>query len=368
VSLKKRGKFYYWHEWIDGVEYRESLKTTDRNEAKRRRQDRVTEIKNGQAGKLSRQHFEAAIEAYLKSRHLHVEPKTYQFDKERSKPLTNFFGKVPLRRITADLVTEYQVSRKKDGLSNATINKDVGLLRRILKKHKLWTRISDNVKMLPELKEVGRALEVDEQKKLLEMAATKKRWMTAYCAAVLALNTTMRSAEIKSLQWGRVDLFEKILTVSRKTTKTDAGERVIPLNRDAIWALSQMWTRAVEHGKETAREVQPEDYVFCACENYNYDPNKPMTSWRSAWRSLTSEAGLKGLRFHDLRHSAITALAESGQADQIIMAIAGHVSQKMLEHYSHIRLQAKRSAVEALESRLPSALKQAEEQPVSEAN
>jgi Phage integrase family len=57
---------------------------------------------------------------------------------------------------------------------------------------------------------------------------------------------------------------------------------------------------------------------------------------------------LEGLRFHDLRHHAITELAESQASDQTIMAIAGHVSQKMLAHYSHIRLEAKRLALDAL--------------------
>jgi integrase len=75
-----------------------------------------------------------------------------------------------------------------------------------------------------------------------------------------------------------------------------------------------------------------------------------MKSWRSAWRSLTKAAGLKGLRFHDLRHQAITELLESGLSDQTVMEIAGHVSKEMLAHYSHIRLQAKRQAVEKLES------------------
>src|ERR1700730_4448507 len=55
-----------------------------------------------------------------------------------------------------------------------------------------------------------------------------------------------------------------------------------------------------------------------------------------------------GLRFHDLRHHAITELAESSSSDQTIMAIAGHVSPKMLAHYSHIRLAAKRKALDAL--------------------
>ena len=74
----------------------------------------------------------------------------------------------------------------------------------------------------------------------------------------------------------------------------------------------------------------------------------PMKGWRSAWRTLTRKAGLKGLRFHDLRHHAITELAEMGLSDQTIMSIAGHVSQEMLAHYSHIRLDAKRNALEGL--------------------
>jgi hypothetical protein len=57
---------------------------------------------------------------------------------------------------------------------------------------------------------------------------------------------------------------------------------------------------------------------------------------------------LLGLRFRDLRHHAITELAESQTSDQTIMGIAGHVSPKMLAHYSHVRLDAKRRALEAL--------------------
>jgi len=49
---------------------------------------------------------------------------------------------------------------------------------------------------------------------------------------------------------------------------------------------------------------------------------------------LTAAAGIKGFRFHDCRHHAITELAESQASDSTIMALAGHVSRKMFEHYS----------------------------------
>lgn len=73
-----------------------------------------------------------------------------------------------------------------------------------------------------------------------------------------------------------------------------------------------------------------------------------MKGWRTAWRTLTKKSGLPGFRFHDLRHCAITQLAENGISDSTIMAIAGHVSRRMLERYSHVRMEAKRSAMEAL--------------------
>ena len=54
------------------------------------------------------------------------------------------------------------------------------------------------------------------------------------------------------------------------------------------------------------------------------------------------------MRFHDLRHHLITELCESGTSEQTIKTIAGHVSQRILDRHSHIRLDAKRQALEAL--------------------
>lgn len=70
---------------------------------------------------------------------------------------------------------------------------------------------------------------------MLRIAATKPEWETARLATILALNTTMRGCELKGLRWRRVDFMEPTITVRRTTTKTDAGERLIPLNPDA-WA------------------------------------------------------------------------------------------------------------------------------------
>jgi integrase len=60
------------------------------------------------------------------------------------------------------------------------------------------------------------------------------------------------------------------------------------------------------------------------------------------------ETGLPEFRFHDLRHCAISQLAENGTSDSTIMAISGHVTRCMLERYSHVGMEAKRHAMETL--------------------
>ena len=99
--------------------------------------------------------------------------------------------------------------------------------------------------------------------------------------------------------------------------------------------------------------VEPEHFLFPACEHGRIDPRRCQRSWRAAWRKLTTAARLQGFRFHDCRHHAITELAESQASDATIIALAGHVSRKMLEHYSHVRQQAKREAVNVLSAKRP---------------
>ena len=154
--------------------------------------------------------------------------------------------------------------------------------------------MADDVRRLPQKPKPARVLSPDEKARLLRAAATKPDWQIAHCASVLALNTTMRGCELKGLCWKDIDLFERILTIRRESTKTNAGARTIALNRYAIEALVRLKDRAEKLGSGNS-----EHYVFPACESGIIDPTKPMKGWRSAWRTLTQAAGLKGLRFHE---------------------------------------------------------------------
>jgi integrase len=83
------------------------------------------------------------------------------------------------------------------------------------------------------------------------------------------------------------------------------------------------------------------------CKPRPYDPTRPQATLKNAWRNAHKKAGVEG-RFHDNRHTFVTGLAESGAGDEVIRDMAEHVSKDMLKHYSHIRMQAKRRAVEKL--------------------
>ena len=58
-----------------------------------------------------------------------------------------------------------------------------------------------------------------------------------------------------------------------------------------------------------------------------------------------------GFRFHDLRHTVVTDLLEAGEPEHVIEAITGHLSRRMLEHYSHQRLKAKGQMLTRMENR-----------------
>jgi len=142
-----------------------------------------------------------------------------------------------------------------------------------------------------------------EKVRLFETAASKDEWVAAYCAAVIAVNTTCRSVEIRSLRWRDLDLVKSVVQISR--SKNEAGHRLIPLNDESLAALSVLRQRA-----ELLGDGEPDHFVFPSCEHNQFDFTRRQKSWRTAWRNLTETAGLKGFRFHDLRHQAITELAE----------------------------------------------------------
>src|SRR6516162_7482053 len=253
------------------------------------------------------------------------------------------FGRVPCEKINAMHIQELQAGMKHDGCKATYNNLVLGATRRVLRFAKTWRRIRDDVTRLSERdnKPVARVLQADEKKRLFAVARSNPNWTTVYAAALIAASTSARAADLRSLRWSDIDLFEKVMMIP--DSKSEAGKRRIPLNSDAMLACGILLDRATKLGIAGS-----ECYVFAACEHSRVDGTRPQKTWRTAWRNITRAAGLRGLRFHDLRHQCITELLEGGAPEAAVLSIAGHVSRKMMEHYSHIRMEAKRKALETL--------------------
>ena len=381
MSLFKRNKTWWTDFSVNGVRYRQSLDTTDWRQAQADEKNLIADATRGKLApaskKFARLAFGEAADRYLDNRHLELSDRSYKKERQLLVEPRRFFGSVAVMRIGAEELLAYRQARAEKKVGSTYLNMEMGAIRRILKRAQRWHLLADEVRPLRERHQLGRALSEEEKEQLLKMAESKPEWFNMRLAQILALNTTMRGCEIKGLRWNDIDLIERTLTIRRNTTKTDAGERVIPLNANAHAAVLELYRRSKEKADEDGTRVEPTHHLFPACENNRLDPNRPQTSWRTAWRRLTRtiqcpvcgqrqdpgnncqnekcQADIRnvksptaGLRFHDLRHHAVTELAESQASDQTIMAIAGHVSPKMLAHYSHVRMEAKRRALDGL--------------------
>jgi integrase len=327
----------------------ESAKTTSKTlarDAERQRRRGLEITYNKIERRTLPPRFEQAALAWLDGEKPHLAERTQDIYRVAlTCHLIPVFGSWLICDITSDAIKSYQARRKAEGAAARTLNKELQVLRQILKRHKLWADLQNEVKFERENVNIGKALTRDEETGLLSACESNP---LLHAIVTLALNTALRKNEIRLLRWGQIDLFKRTLTVGKSKTEGGSG-REIPLNPPAYAALIK-WAGRFPESK-------PEDYVFPACEaagiervhpdTERIDPSRPIKSWRTAWRAALVRAKLN-IRFHDLRHTCVTKLSEGQGSEQTIMAISGHLSRRMLEHYSHIRMAAKRAALDAI--------------------
>jgi len=348
MSLLRRGGVWWYEFWFAGRRIQESSKSPSKTVAKNAEQKRRRELEEGFNNFTdTRQErirtFSDMAEEYFNSYKLRL-PQSARFAAYAIDHLKRILGSKMLVDFNEATVILYQNARLGEKASPKSVNEEVGFLLRILGDPGDLIRIRLHKRKMLKLKvrqTVGRAFTPDEKDRMLE-EARKARSPHIFPALSLALNAGMRDAEIKTLTWGQIDFTKKYLAVGR--SKTEAGEgRTIPLNS----TLLEVFTEYGEWYREKFGKPQPEWYVFPFGKPSPSDPTRPVTTLKTAWNNVRKNARVKG-RWHDNRHTLITDLAESGAGDQTIMDIAGHVSKQMLKHYSHIRMEAKRTALESI--------------------
>jgi integrase len=180
------------------------------------------------------------------------------------------------------------------------------------------------MKMVRERRTRRQVLSVHEENLLLKAARPHLRAMI-----IAALDTGMRRGEITSQRWEDIDFSQQLLFVTR--SKTPEGEsREIPLTKRLRDLLLE---RRLAKGT-----------VF----GYHGEAIRII---KSSWKTALKNAGIRHLRFHDLRHTFNTRLMEAGVLQEIRMALMGHSSGSSIHAiYTHIELPTKRKAIAKLEA------------------
>jgi integrase len=347
MALFKRGKIWWYEFLFARRRVRESAKTTSKTVARLAEQKRRRQLEDGFNGVDDNR--EERIRSIKELGHSYLDGyrlrhKSIVFAEYAVGNVIRHVGTVMAVDVTEQSVTAYQTTRLKEGAAPKTINEEVGFLLRLMGEagDVIRTRLRRRKALKLAVRRGPGKAYTPEEKTAMLAAAKAARSRAIYPALMLALNTGERDAEIRGLQWERVDLAKAIVTVG--DSKTEAGQgRMIPLNSALLAAM-------VEYAKWYTRRfgmIQPAWYVFPFGKPQPKDPTRPMVTLKTSWNNVRKKAGVTG-RWHDNRHTLITDLAESGAGDETIRDIAGHVSKQMLKHYSHIRMEAKRKALESI--------------------
>jgi len=263
-------------------------------------------------------------------------------------------GKIKLSSVSADTLKSYQAARLKE-VGERIVNLELRILVSTLKAANLWKPIEPHYKLLKEQpSELGRALTTAELARLEAAAASRPEWFVAYQCEILAANTGMRGGEIKRLELRDIDLEARRLSIRK--AKSDAGWRLVELNQAATAAVARLYERAQLLGaRDPSHYLLPTDLSRHTKATdplkggRGFDVTWHQQSWATAWRKLRKAAGLDGLRYHDLRHSFITAMAERNVPLPVVQSMVGHMSEAVTKRYTHISSQAQRQAVELLD-------------------
>jgi integrase len=325
VSLYKRGNVWWAYFFIDGVRHQESTGTSNRRHAERIAQqlkDDAVLRHHGVQTADPNMTFAALAARFIAT----AGPRPHHLD--RLKHLLPYFEEYLLRSITRATVREYRAARHAaKSMSDATINRDVAVLRHLLywavDEGLLVSNPLARLRLAPERRAPRPVLTIHEEDLLLTAAPPHLKQLI-----VLALDTGMRRRELLLQRWEHVDLDRRVLHVTRSKTVQGEG-REIPLTSRVVDLLDAQSDR-------TGLLFEWRGHAIGTV--------------KTAWLSTVRRAKVRHVRFHDLRHTFNTRLLEAGVLQEIRKSLMGHVSGGGIHSvYTHIELPLKRLAIGRLE-------------------
>ncbi len=331
MALYKRGKTYWSAIWTDGVRQLHSLETTNRRRAETIEQKLRDETL---ARRFQLPNLKPDMPfAELWARFL-AEGDVKPHHIERANHFLGFFAEMSIGQITKNDIVRYRklrqeaARRKGKPLSETTINRDIEVVRHLL----FWAAdegfIPANplarVRMARERRGRRPVMTVADEAKLLAASADHLRPIVA-----AALDSGMRRGELLNQRWEDVDFDRRAISVTH--SKTPEGEhRLIPMTNRVHETLSAM--------------RKPAGIVF------TFD-GEPLRRIKTAWAGALRRSGIPRCRFHDLRHTFNSRLADLGIIADVRKELMGHSRGGDVNSiYTHIELPTLRKAIALLDA------------------
>lgn len=322
--------------------------------------------------KLAEQFFPAAFETWLAARLVgereetsvkYIAESSEETYREYAWALEKFFGGLRLDEIHDGHLRTYQDDRAycrgawKKRCGQNRIHKEVGMLLRILRAAHLWTDdLDDSFDQLPmQMSDVPRAMDPEEQSHWLESCLWDEEWLWVFHYSRLALETCSSTFELRMERLTDMDTRHWTMRVGPAASKNKFRNRTIPLESDEVReSVDYLMRRAFDFGCH-----RPEHYMLpfgAGSRRGDLDVSLPMTKHgiKHTWNKIREKSGIQWLRPYDMRHTAITRMAEKGTPIPTIMAFAGQISPRMQQHYTTISMQAKRGAAQEVWAKKPS--------------
>ena len=333
--LYRRGKIWWMAYMVDGRQHCESTGTSNKRLAQKILDKRKGEIAEGRFNlpKSNPPLLWEWAEQFLGSI---VHPNTKRTYSSCIQMLLNFFGNARLSQITAGRIEDFKLSRRNDGTGPATINRNLAVLRQMMKlavRQRLIARTPFQEVDFCEERSSRRQphiLTFEDQKTLVTSAPPLLRTLI-----VLLTESGLRvGREALPLKWDDVDLLNGVLYVRR--SKTRAGIRAVPLSNLCISALSE-WRRLT--GPEFSM------YVFA-------NPSKPQSHLkgvRKTWARALKEAQIGFFPIYNLRATFASRLSAAGVPDVFVSQMMGHAGG-LLQTYAKAITEYRRDAIRKLEA------------------
>jgi integrase len=313
-SIQPRGSGWRIQYFAHGQRQRETLGT--REEAETRLLERLAEVKRGRFAGL-------AIERVTVGNLIDLVVEDYEFRRLRSLDNVKWkaeshvrpaLGNVVAARFGSAEVKRYVSTRRSDGAENATINRELAIIRRgftLAFQHD--PQLVARQPYIPILEEDNARqgfLEPEQYGRLLCELPDRLKALF-----VCAYHVGTRKGELRKLQWSQVDFTARQIRLTAAQTKGKKA-RTLPIYGDMEnWLCSQQERRAPN------------------CPWVFYWHGRPVGAHLDGWREACARAGVPGLLFHDLRRSAVRNMKRAGNSDKAIMEISGHKTRSVFDRY-----------------------------------